>query len=942
MLPRIASIVLLCGVLTARALAQGSSAPPELAGVVKDQTGAVLRAVTVRVFDDGGEEPLHETTTDALGRFAIELPAGEYRLEVFAPAFQLFDEEVTLGPETEPLEIVLDLEPVEVELDVTPGEQLIADTTMSLTSETLSGNELLDLPRNEEEMARYLMLLAGADITGNLEDDILANFVIDGFSDNRLPSPDQIAQIIVDPNSLSADGEGQARIEIVTRPASGDWRRSLDLGFGDESLNATVPGESQKEPRQSWDLEGQVEGPVIPNQLEMSFEFSTQMDDQAGDQLHAITPSGNVFQGVVLPVDQREFEIRTELQLNPSHRLDTEFSYGSSEATNAGVGGFTLPERGSDERGTEWGFQIIERMLGEDMTNSLRFEFGRETSRLVPLSEGYAVDVADAFEGGGGTDRSDDDAFTIGLDNSLRWERGPWSIEWSTELSYDRERNIDEENFNGTYEFASLHDYCLATEFVGVNCTETQQIVETAIAQGVPPVYLDASGRENPITGLPVTFKQAYGNADLTFSELAFETFVQGDREFGERASLRLGLQYQGTNHSLDYLRFEPTANFQYQLTEDTLVSAGLQLNFEDFTDYETLLRNDGSTYQSELAISQPPFPDPFDGGTVEIGEETRSRWELGPDYKSPYFLEPQVSMTQEVAGTTRVTLSYRATFGYRERRIPNINAPFPGTPLPEEILELPVDERRELVSRMRPFYPYVGNITQIETTGRSVGHRVRVQVRPRGTFEMLGMGLSGNLTYTYGWAYDDDEYNNPYAPEWGPAARAHEVQSQFRLSMPAEISYASPVLSALAQATYEGMNFNFRFRGETGDLYSIDSGRDLNGDQATGDRPPGMARNTEVGPGAWHLDMTLTKDYRLGPVVGESGGHNRDRGREGGRGGEDGFDGRRIRFQVRVQNLFNHAQPRAYGNVLTSPLFGQPTGYIGGRSITLSLSVAF
>ena len=78
-----------------------------------------------------------------------------------------------------------------------------------------------------------------------------------------------------------------------------------------------------------------------------------------------------------------------------------------------------------------------------------------------------------------------------------------------------------------------------------------------------------------------------------------------------------------------------------------------------------------------------------------------------------------------------------------------------------------------------------------------------------------------------------------------------------------------------------------------------------------------------------------------MGPVVGDSGGDG-GRSREGRRGGGGGFDGRRIRFQARVQNLFNHAQPRAYGNVLTSPLFGQPTGYTGGRTITLSLSVAF
>ena len=90
------------------------------------------------------------------------------------------------------------------------------------------------------------------------------------------------------------------------------------------------------------------------------------------------------------------------------------------------------------------------------------------------------------------------------------------------------------------------------------------------------------------------------------------------------------------------------------------------------------------------------------------------------------------------------------------------------------------------------------------------------------------------------------------------------------------------------------------------------------------------------------HLDMTLTKDYRLGPVVDDGGGEDGDRGRDGRGGGEGGWNGRRIRFQVQVQNLFNHAQPRAYGNVLTSPLFGEPTGYTGGRTITLSLSVDF
>ena len=156
-----------------------------------------------------------------------------------------------------------------------------------------------------------------------------------------------------------------------------------------------------------------------------------------------------------------------------------------------------------------------------------------------------------------------------------------------------------------------------------MNCGETQRVVSEAVALGVTPTYLDARGREVAITGVPTTFTQAFGNAELDFSELSFETHVQADRRVGEKASLRLGVRYEGTNHSRSYLRFNRTVNLQYRLTPSTLVSAGAQLAYDDFRDYERLLRNDGSTHETELFISSPSFPDPFRGGAVDVDENT-------------------------------------------------------------------------------------------------------------------------------------------------------------------------------------------------------------------------------------------------------------------------------------------------------------------------------
>ena len=77
---RLACIVLLSGVLTAHALAQAPSAPAAtLAGIVMDPSGGVMQAVTVRVFEGGGDEPLREVRTDPEGRFAVELRTGERR-----------------------------------------------------------------------------------------------------------------------------------------------------------------------------------------------------------------------------------------------------------------------------------------------------------------------------------------------------------------------------------------------------------------------------------------------------------------------------------------------------------------------------------------------------------------------------------------------------------------------------------------------------------------------------------------------------------------------------------------------------------------------------------------------------------------------------------------------------------------------------------------------
>ena len=793
----------------------------------------------------------------------------------------------------------------------------------------LSGDDVAGLPTDEEDLALYLLLLAGADSSGDLEDDV-SGFIIDGFDEGRLPRPDEIARIIIDPTPLRADGSGEGpRIEIITRPGTGRWRRSVDFNFSDESFDATTPGERTKPARQTRDVDVDVSGPVIPGRLDIDVEASTNVRERAADSLRAITPAGNVFDGVVQPRREHELELDADIEVTPNRSMGVRFDLERRRSENSGVGGFTLAERGRNEADQEWSFQVSERRLGEGFVNDVR----------VPRPPGRGAGYARVGRGGdkrgrrlqpGGRDQPQPRGRHAhpGGGPAALGARG-WSLQAGFEGRYEKNYSLSEDNYNGTFDFASLHDYCYATDFLGVNCEPTLRIVADATARRVVPTYVNGRGETVAITGHPDTFTLTSGNGELDITEMAVESYIQADRGFGDRASLRLGVRYEATNYSLDYLRFDPTVNVQYRLFPDTIVSVGSQLRFRDFRDHVRLIRNDGSTYQKQLSISSPSFPDPFLGGRVTIDERRTSLYQLDPDYLSPYSFNPQVNLTQQLRGGLRLSLSYSLSYGYRQQRTRNINAPYPGTPLPPAILALPLDERREAVDRMRPFYPNVGNIRQIESTGRSVGRRFRLRLQRRRSLDLRGVGLSGSVNYSYRSGEDDNDFNNPYFPEWGLARLEHTVESQFRLRFPRDPGATHPFLRALSHATYAKTTLYFNVRASGGRPYSIRSGRDLNGDQSSRDRPPGVPRNSETGPGRVNLDMTLSKELRA---------READDARQGDRD-EYGY---RVRVQARFYNLLNTSQIRGYSGVLSSPLFGQPTGFLRGRTMRLSMHVDF
>jgi hypothetical protein len=184
--------------------------------------------------------------------------------------------------------------------------------------------------------------------------------------------------------------------------------------------------------------------------------------------------------------------------------------------------------------------------------------------------------------------------------------------------------------------------------------------------------------------------------------------------------------------------------------------------------------------------------------------------------------------------------------------------------------------------------------------------------------------------------------------------------------------------------------NFNFNFNVNSGRAYNITTGRDDNFDQSTNDRPVGIARNSLRGPGQytvnlnWNSPQINVRPKKQPPLAaaptGEAGARpataalsaqdqliqsalnaglsmaniqqlllsnpgliaNAPTGAPTAPIAPPSLLRPRLNFRVVVQNLLNNTRVNGYSGVITSPLFGRPTGYGPGRTIQLGVQSSF
>ena len=915
----------------------------QVKGRVMDSTGSILLGVQIKVYR--GDKVVKEGTTAATGDFEIPLEAGEYKLELTAPDFEKYTEVVNVTPGMGPLSITMLLAQITQNVEVnTDRNEISIDPDSSLNTTVLDKEFIETLPDDEDELATYLQQIAGS--RGGTGGG--GNFVIDGFGGGRVPPKDQIQEIRINNNPFSSEfsGVGYGRVEIITKPGTGDYRGNLNFEFRDESLNARNPFSPTRPPSQMRNFNSNFSGPIIRNKLTLNLN-ARHLDNENSDTIRAILPGGEqLSQAVVIPNQNRRLEGRSQLALTANNTMYMNFNLLKTDATNQGVGNFNLESRASERhnRSTDLQFREV-AILTKSTVHEVRFAYSHDRAQTTPKTTAIAINVLDSFFGGGSQNRSWNNNRDTEFGNLLMYSGKKWTLKTGFQSMYRIRHSLSENNFVGTFTFSSL------------NCR---------IPNPVDPKDDPCAGAYS--AGRPTTFSRTQGDPRLDVNQFEYGTFFQSDWKMTQKFNLSLGARYEGQTNISDHNNIDPRMGFAYQLAKTAALRGGAGVFHQRFDEntVEQLLRLDG-TRQEQIVIRYPTFCLDltclnFSGmGTSNTPPSLRVR---APELVTPYNINTSLSLEKSLPKGLGLTFSWDVTRGVHLYRSRNLNAPLPGAPL-----------NPARPGTFLPPDPTKGNINQLESTGTSLSNNYtigfRQQIRNKWNLNLFGNYTLGNNNSDTDNAFNTPADNYNLRGEWGRSGQ--DTRHRFFTGTNFRLPW--------------GVNVNTNVNWSSSRPYNITTGLDNNGDTVLNDRPEGVKRNSGKGPGLFNMNLGFQKTVVLKspekPTIpannganpfassfaepqrgggggfpggggdfggqrgnfpgGQRGGGQRGQGGRGPDGG--GFNQQRgpsVTFRIQVQNVLNNQQLNSYSGVMTSPFFGKANSARNPRQVEAGLRFNF
>ena len=700
-------------------VAQASPRGVAVAGVVQDQTGAVLPGAQVAIVATGSAAATQTPVTDQSGAFRFEriVPA-EYEIRAAFPGFKPAAVRVRVGARApSPVTLTMAIEGVTQEVSVSGGgAETSTAAAANLNTISVDANQLDDLPVLDQDIVGAMSRFLDSTAIGTNGVTVLVN----GVEVNELAlSASAVQQIRInhDPYSAEFMRPGRGRIEIVTKPGGQQYSGTLNLRFRDAALAARNAFAAVKPPEQRRIAEGTLGGPVGDG-TKTSFLLSGSFDSQDNESIvFADTPAGAVQANVATPFRNVLAAGVLTHQQGDKNTQSLRFSHLFRRWTNQGVGGVTLPEAGFDHTDREDEATFTQTtVFSPGLLHEVKFLFGVEYEPRTSLRADPRIVVQDSFVGGGAQNDQLRTEHHFTLVDALTWSPGRHVIKAGINIpDWSWRGNDDRTNTAGTFYFASLQDY--------------------------------AAER-------PYSFIQQIGSGQTHFLEKVVGLFVQDEVTLRPNLTFDLGLRYDWQNYFHDGNNFGPRASFAFSPDEHgrTVIRGGAGV-FYDRTGpgpIQDLLRYDGE-HLLRVVLTDPGYPNPLSAGET-LGAQPPSLVRLAPDITIPYLLDYTLGIERQLRPKTTLAINLTGRRKYAEFRSRDVNAP----PPPDYAA--------------RPD-PALGQVRQIESAGVSRAINVEVTLRGQMTKHFNGtaqysVGRNMNNTQGINWMPPNNyDLSQEYAP---------------------------------------------------------------------------------------------------------------------------------------------------------------------------------
>ncbi len=930
-------------------------------GQVTDPSGAAIPGAVVRISQPGGRE--QRKNTDASGSFEIRnLQAAKYIVRIEKPGFAPYrvDDLQVSGATVFNIQMSLDAQAqvVNVQSEV---QGVTTDPLSNASALVLSAEDLAAFSDDPDALQDELMALAGpgAGPSGG-------QLFIDGFSGGKLPPKSSIREVRINRNPYSAEFDriGFGRIEIFTRPGTDKFRGELHFGFSDSALNSRNPFAPTRAPFRSNLWGGRISGP-----LSKKASFSTDIEGRNVEEnaiINATILDANLLptpfrQTIITPQNRFNINQRVDYALNSKHTLVARYNFSPTSADNRGVGDFALPTRAFNTRDTDHTVQLTETaVLSARSINETRFQFLRSNTEQLGDNTLYALNVQDAFNGGGpqnGVSKTLDNR--LELSNMTTYAVGAHAIKLGGRWRRTAQENLSPNNFGGSFTFAGSLAPLLDSNNNPILGSDGQAITQqiTSLEKYRRTLLLQSLGytptQIRNLGGGASQFTINGGNPEVGVTQMDLGIFAAWDWRVNSRATFSAGLRWEDQTNISNHNNIAPRLGLAVALDggnkrpTKTVLRLGSGVFYDRVDDNLTLnARRFNGINQISYVVRNPDFF-PSIPSTTELTPFRNSLTirKLYEYIRTPYLIQSSVGLERSLPRNSNVSMNYIFSRGVHLLRQRNINTP--------------------LATGTRP-YGDSGNLFLNESTGFSRQQQLMTNFSTR---LRTGMMLFGY--HSLNFARSDTDGGGPADPynllnEYGPARN----DTRHRVMVGGSI------------AAKWGISFSPFFQFNTGSPFNITTGRDTNGDTLFNERPafatsptgPGIIstrfgnfiqnpgpndviipRNFGRGPSNYSLNLRLGKSWGFGPETeraarGMRGGGGGGGGRGGGGGGRGGGmrgggmmggapDGAAtsasrkysLNLSVNARNLLNTVNLATPNGNLSSPFFGVSTSTVSG-----------